>query len=52
MENNDILVLLKRNFPTQYEIHRGKVEQTKNLILTTSDKYFAERLVNGYNKIK
>jgi len=27
----------------------GKIEQTKNLILTTRDKEFAERLVNSYN---
>lgn len=48
-EISDKLVLLKRKFPEEYEIHRGKIDQTKNLILTTKDKEFAERLVNSYN---
>lgn len=46
---SDILVLLERKFPTKYEIHRGCIEQAKNLILTTDNKEFAERLVSGYN---
>lgn len=50
VSSNDILILLERKSPTIYEIHRGKVEQSKNLILTTKDKEFAERLVNGYNQ--
>jgi hypothetical protein len=50
--SHDILVLLERKFPTKYEIHRGCIEQTKNLILTTDDKEFAERLVSRYNKPK
>ena len=49
VKGKDSLVLLKRKFPTEYEIHMGHVEQTKNLLLTTRDKEFAERLVNGYN---
>ena len=49
VKGKDSLVLLERKFPTEYEIHRGHVEQTKNLILKTRDKEFAERLVNGYN---
>ena len=49
VSGSDILILLERKFPTSYEIHRGKIEQSKNLILTTTDKEFAERLVNGYN---
>lgn len=48
-EMPDKLVLLKRKSPEEYEVHRGKIEQTKNLILTTRDKEFAERLVNSYN---
>lgn len=49
---SDKLILLKRKFPSVYEIHRGEIAQTKNLILTTSDKEFAEKLVNSYNNIK
>lgn len=49
VSGSDILVLLERKFPTKYEIHRGCIEQAKNLILTTDDKEFAERLVSGYN---
>jgi hypothetical protein len=45
----DKLVLLKRKSPEEYEIHRGKIEQAKNLILTTRDKEFAEKIVNSYN---
>ena len=45
----DVLILLERKHPTIYEIHRGEIRQTKNLILTTDDKEFAERLVGGYN---
>lgn len=48
-ENPDKLVLLKRKFPVEYEIHRGKIEQTKNLILTTKDRELAEKLVDSYN---
>lgn len=48
---SDILILLERKNPTIYEIHRGKIQQTKNLILTTKDKEFAEQLVNGYNSL-
>lgn len=47
----DKLILLVRKYPTEYEIHRGEINQTKNLILTTKDKEFAERLVNGYNDV-
>ena len=47
--DSDILVLLERKFPTKYEIHRGCIEQAKNLILTTDDKEFAVRLVSSYN---
>ena len=49
---NDKLILLERKFPTTYEIHRGEILQLKNLILTTSDKEFAEKLVNSYNNLK
>jgi len=49
VSGSDILVMLERKFPTKYEIHRGSIVQAKNLILTTDDKEFAERLVSGYN---
>jgi hypothetical protein len=45
----DQLILLVRHHPLTYEIHRSEILQTKNLIMTTTDKDFAERLVNGYN---
>jgi hypothetical protein len=45
----DILILLKRKYPTQYEIHRGEILQNRNLILTTTDLQFAEKLVKSYN---
>jgi hypothetical protein len=53
----DKLILLKRQrFPYngifEYEIHRGEISQTKNLILTVSDEAFAQRLVDGYNSQK
>ena len=51
-DDSDNLILLERKYPTKYEIHRGSIEQTKNLVLTTNDKKFAERLVNGYNSYK
>lgn len=50
--NKDILVLLERKFPTVYEIHRNEISVTKNLILTTDDKAFAEKLVSAYNNYK
>lgn len=43
------LILLKRNNPVEYEIHRGEIRQASNLLLTTKDKAFAERLVNSFN---
>jgi hypothetical protein len=46
------LILLKRNRPVEYEIHRGEINQTHNLILTTQDKQFAEDLIEGYNNIQ
>ena len=49
VSGSDILILLERKFPTKYEIHRGSIEQTKNLLLTTDDKEFAQRMVGGYN---
>lgn len=51
-DHADRLVLLKRSNPTEYEIHRGEIAQTKNLVLTTTDKEFAERLVDGYNNLR
>lgn len=49
IDNGDILILLERKFPTQYEIHRRNIDQTKNLAFTTTDKEFAEKIVNSYN---
>lgn len=46
------LILLKRNRPVEYEIHRGEIKQTQNFILTTKDKTFAEDIVNGYNNLQ
>lgn len=46
----DKLILLKRQHPTEYEIHRFEIRQTKNLILTTNDLEFAQRIVDSYNK--
>lgn len=47
---DDKLILLKRINPTEFEIHRGEIRQKANLVFTTTDKEFAERLVAGYNK--
>lgn len=47
--DNDTLILLERNFPKIYEIHRKEIRRAENLVLTTTDKEFAERLVNAYN---
>jgi predicted nuclease of predicted toxin-antitoxin system len=46
------LILLKRNYPTEYEVHVNEISQTNNLILTTKDKDYAERLVNRFNNKK
>ena len=46
---SDILILLERKFPTVYEIHHKEIRRAENLILTTTDKEFAERLVDAYN---
>lgn len=45
----DKLILLVRKYPTCYEIHRHEILQEKNLILTTSDKEFATKIVDSYN---
>jgi hypothetical protein len=49
VSGSDILILLERKFPTVYEIHRKEIRRAENLVLTTTDKEFAERLVNAYN---
>jgi hypothetical protein len=49
VSGSDILILLERKSPTVYEIHRKEIRRAENLVLTTTDKEFAERLVNGYN---
>jgi len=49
VSGSDILILLERKFPTLYEIHRKEIKRAENIVLTTTDKEFAERLVNAYN---
>jgi hypothetical protein len=49
VSGSDILILLERKFPTVYEIHRKEIRRAENLVFTTTDKEFAERLVNAYN---
>jgi hypothetical protein len=49
VSGSDTLILLERKFPTVYEIHRKEIRRAENLLLTTTDKEFAERLVNAYN---
>jgi hypothetical protein len=49
VSGSDILILLERKFPTAYKIHRKEIRRAENLLLTTTDKEFAERLVNAYN---
>jgi hypothetical protein len=46
----DKLILHKRLNPTEYEVHRYKIDMARNLILTTRDKKFAEKIVDSYNK--
>lgn len=46
----DELILLSRINPVEYEIHRGKIERTNNLVFTTKDKDFAVKLVHAYNE--
>lgn len=45
----DKLILLERKHPTIYEIHRGEINTTKNIVLITHDSEFAKRIVKGYN---
>ena len=45
------LILLKRLHPVVYEVHKNEINQTRNLILTTSDKELAEKIVDSFNKI-
>jgi hypothetical protein len=52
VSGSDILILLERKFPTLYEIHRKEIRRAENLVLTTTDKEFAERLVNAYNNYR
>ena len=45
----DKLILLERKHPLIYEVHRGEINNTKNIVLVTHDQEFAKRLVKGYN---
>jgi 2-polyprenyl-3-methyl-5-hydroxy-6-metoxy-1,4-benzoquinol methylase len=47
----DKLILLERSKPLVYEVHIGKIVHSTNLLLSTYDKEFATRLVNGYNML-
>ena len=49
-EIKDKLILLIRHNPLEFEIHRGTISQTNNLILKTKDRAFAKKLVDSYNK--
>lgn len=49
------LILLERKRPTVYEVHIGEIRQAKNILFTTTNKEFAEQVVNSfnnYNRIK
>ncbi len=43
------LILLKLTSPLEFEIHKGEINRTKNLIFTTTDKELAEDIVARYN---
>lgn len=43
------LILLKREFPLQFEIHVGEINRTKNLLFTTTDEKLANDIVTRYN---
>lgn len=43
------LILLKRLFPLQFEIHMGEINKTKNLLFTTTDEKLANDIVTRYN---
>jgi hypothetical protein len=51
-----LILLIRRGLhygdPDIYEIHRYEIDQSKNLILSTKDLYFANDLVKGYNSVK
>jgi hypothetical protein len=44
------LILLARKNPNIYEIHKGSINQVKNIIFTTYDEQLAKDIVNSYNK--
>lgn len=47
----DKLILLKRINPTEFEVHRNEIDRTRNLLFTTTDGDFAEKVVNRYNSV-
>ena len=49
----DKFILLKRDFGRYFlfEIHRGSIAQTKNLIFSTRDQELAEGIVDGWNTL-
>jgi len=49
VSGSDMLILLESLNPLLYEVHRGEIRLEKNIVLTTKDKKFAERLVRVYN---
>lgn len=46
------LILLKRIRPVVYEVHINKIEQSKNILFTTTDEGIAKRTVDAFNKIE
>jgi hypothetical protein len=51
-EITDKLILIKRKYPFVCEIHRNEISQTKNLVLSTTDLIFAQKIVDSYNEIE
>lgn len=49
----DKFILLKRDFGKYFlfEIHRGSISQTINLIFSTTDQRLAEGIVDGWNTL-
>ena len=43
------LILLKRKYPTVFEIHKNEINQAKNLILSLQDESLAEFITFAFN---
>ena len=46
------LILLEKKYPYLIELHRYEINQTRNIVLTTTDLTFAKNLVKSYNSLK